>query len=63
MTEEPRPSLIDRILRRLGLRRPPPPRHDPPPDSFVREPRRPRPSSSSGAATLELPETDQEEND
>lgn len=61
MTEAPRQSLLDRILRRLGLRRPPPPpRHDPPPDSFVREPRRPRPSSSSGAATLELPETDQE---
>jgi hypothetical protein len=27
----------------------------PPPDSFVREPRRPRPSSPSTSAALELP--------
>ena len=28
---------------------------DPPPDSFVREPRKPRPQSSGGAVALELP--------
>ena len=42
----------------LGLARPRPTAHfldDPPPDSFVREPRRPRPSSSSGGVALELP--------
>lgn len=59
MNEEPRLSLLERALRRLGLRRRPPrSRHDPPADSFVREPRRPKPSVSGGAATLELPDDD-----
>ncbi len=31
---------------------------EPPPDIGVREPRRPRPSAPSGAALLELPQTD-----
>ncbi len=55
MNDAPRRSLFDRILRALGLRRDPPQRLEPP-DSFVREPRRPKPSHSGGAATLELPE-------
>jgi hypothetical protein len=31
---------------------------EPPPDSFVREPRRPKPFSPSSTAMLELPDTD-----
>jgi hypothetical protein len=31
---------------------------DPPPDSFVREPRRPRPAAPGGAVALELPDAD-----
>jgi hypothetical protein len=31
---------------------------EPPPDSFVREPRRPKPFSPSATAMLELPDTD-----
>jgi hypothetical protein len=44
--------MFTRLLEFLGLRKRPP-------DIGVREPRRPRPSSSSGAATLELPETEE----
>ena len=53
-----RESRFRRLLRFLGLARPRPEDFfvdDPPPDSFVREPRRPRPSSSSGGVALELP--------
>ena len=52
-----RPGLFERLRRFLGLRKDPPA----PPDSFVREPRRPTPSSSGGAATIELPETETED--
>jgi hypothetical protein len=31
---------------------------EPPPNSFVREPRRPKPFSPSATAILELPDTD-----
>ena len=31
---------------------------EPPPESFVREPRRPKPFSPSATAMLELPDTD-----
>jgi hypothetical protein len=51
-----------KLLRRIvaKLRRPPQLEDrstwgDPPPDIGVREPRRPRPSGSSGAATLDPP--------
>jgi hypothetical protein len=49
---DPKPSRITRLLRFLRLRRQPP-------DIGVREPRRPKPSASGGAITLELPETDE----
>ena len=58
-----RGGLVDRVLRKLGLRRPPEPTvfpDDLDPGVGVREPRRPRPSSSGGAVALELPpETDE----
>ncbi|HEY1513283.1 MAG TPA: hypothetical protein VGF66_05970 [Gaiellaceae bacterium] len=40
-------SLVNRVLVWLGLRK------QPPPDIGVREPRRPVPSGSSGAISLE----------
>ncbi|HEU5371338.1 MAG TPA: hypothetical protein VFU51_03020 [Gaiellaceae bacterium] len=40
-------SLVNRVLEWLGLRK------QPPPDIGVREPRRPVPSGSSGAISLE----------
>jgi hypothetical protein len=52
MEPEPKPGLITRLLEFLGLRKRPP-------DIGVREPRRPRPSASGGAVTLELPETEE----
>ena len=48
----PKRGLWTRFLELLGLRKPPPP------DAGVREPRRPKPSSSGGVATLERPESD-----
>jgi hypothetical protein len=46
--EAARPGLWERVMRLLGLRKPPP-------DIGVREPRRPKPSSSGGVATVERP--------
>jgi hypothetical protein len=43
-----------RDLRRCGDF----PLEDPPPDTFVREPRRPRPFQPGGAIALELPDRD-----
>jgi hypothetical protein len=54
-----RGGLVDRVLRKLGLRRrPPEPAVSPDdldPGLGVREPRRPRPNASGGAVALELP--------
>jgi len=50
--DRPKPPLWQRVLERLGLRKPPP-------DIGVREPRVPKPSSSGGVAMLERPETDE----
>jgi hypothetical protein len=44
-----RPGLVTRVLQFLGLRKQPP-------DIGVREPRRPIPSASGGAVSLDLPE-------
>ena len=44
-------AWFTRLLQKLGLRKRPP-------DSGVREPRRPVPSASGGAITLEPPEQD-----
>jgi hypothetical protein len=44
-----KPGLFTRLLRFLGLRKPPP-------DIGVREPRRPVPSASGGAVSLDEPE-------
>jgi hypothetical protein len=52
MESEPKPGLVTRLLQFLGLRKRPP-------DIGVREPRRPKPSASGGAVTLELPETEE----
>jgi hypothetical protein len=52
--EHAKPGYVTRLLQFFGLRRRPP-------DIGVREPRRPKPSASGGAATLELPETDERE--
>ena len=54
MVTDPKPGLFTRLLQFLRLRRQPP-------DIGVREPRRPKPSASGGAVTLELPETDERE--
>jgi hypothetical protein len=52
-------GFVTRVLEVLGLRRRPPRYGDwvdgDEPDCGVREPRRPRPSASGGAVTLELP--------
>jgi hypothetical protein len=57
-----RAGWAQRLLAFLGLRRPPrqpfAELDDQPPDIGVREPRRPRPESPGGAATLELPDTE-----
>lgn len=50
--------LLSRLLHSLGFGQ-----ADSPPDSFVREPRRPYPPSRGGAATLELPQTDDRQDD
>jgi hypothetical protein len=47
--EGKRPGLVTRVLQFLGLRKEPP-------DVGVREPRRPIPSASGGAVSLDLPE-------
>jgi hypothetical protein len=47
--ERKRPGLVTRVLQFLGLRKEPP-------DVGVREPRRPIPSASGGAVSLDLPE-------
>jgi hypothetical protein len=52
--EHAKPGFVTRLLEFLGLRRRPP-------DIGVREPRRPTPSASGGAITLELPKTDERE--
>jgi hypothetical protein len=55
---ERRPSLFKRIVTRFRKRRRLEDRSEwgePPPDIGVREPRRPRPSSSGGAAVLDPP--------
>jgi hypothetical protein len=52
MEPDPKPGYVTRLLQFLGLRKRPP-------DIGVREPRRPKPSASGGAVTLELPETDE----
>lgn len=52
MTSDQKPGWFTRLLEALGLRRRPP-------DIGVREPRRPVPSVSGGAVTLERPEQDQ----
>jgi hypothetical protein len=52
MERDPKPGVVTRLLEFLGLRKRPP-------DIGVREPRRPRPSASGGAVTVELPETDE----
>jgi hypothetical protein len=52
--EHAKPGFVTRLLEFLGLRRRPP-------DIGVPEPRRPKPSASGGAVTLELPETDERE--
>jgi hypothetical protein len=49
-----RPSLFQRVLQFLGLRKPPP-------DIGVREPRRPVPSASGGAVKLDEPKTEERE--
>jgi len=49
--ERKRPGLLTRVLQFLGLRKQPP-------DTGVREPRRPVPSASGGAMSLDLPEPD-----
>jgi hypothetical protein len=49
--ERDRPGLWQRILERLGLRKPPP-------DVGVREPRRPKAPAAGGVVTLEPPETE-----
>jgi hypothetical protein len=54
MMTDPKPGLLTRLLQFLRLRKMPP-------DIGVREPRRPKPSASGGAITLELPETDDHE--
>jgi hypothetical protein len=51
MEPDPKPGFVTRVLQFLGLRRRPP-------DIGVREPRRPKPSASGGAVTLDLPETE-----
>jgi hypothetical protein len=48
-TEPKRPGIVTRVLQFLGLRKQPP-------DIGVREPRRPVPSASGGAVSLDLPE-------
>jgi len=56
-----RPGLFRRIARFFHRRpdeRTPEERYDDPPLAGVREPRRPRPTGSAGAATLELPDAD-----
>jgi len=54
-----RGGLVDRVLRKLGLRRRPPEPavfpDDLDPGLGVREPRRPRPQAPGGAVALELP--------
>jgi hypothetical protein len=50
--DQDRPNLFQRALRFLGLRKPPP-------DIGVREPRRPVPSASGGAVSLEEPEPEE----
>jgi hypothetical protein len=52
--DDDRPNLLQRALQFLGLQKPPP-------DIGVREPRRPVPSASGGAVSLEEPETDEPE--
>jgi hypothetical protein len=56
-----RPSLLSRVLATLRFHRSL--RRcgdflleDPPPDSFVREPRKPRPHTPGGAIALKLPD-------
>jgi hypothetical protein len=59
-----RGGLVDRVLRKLGLRRRPPEPtvfpDDLDPGVGVREPRRPRPSEPGGAVALELPPNTEE---
>jgi hypothetical protein len=50
--------LLSRVLHSLGFGQ-----DNDPPQSFVREPRRPHPPSRGGAATLELPQTDDAQDD
>lgn len=50
--ERERPGLWTRLLQFLGLRKQPP-------DIGVREPRRPIPSASGGAVSLDLPEPEE----
>jgi hypothetical protein len=52
MESDPNQGLLTRVLQFLGLRKRPP-------DSAVREPRRPVPSASGGAVTLEPPDADE----
>jgi hypothetical protein len=47
-----KPGLFTRVLRFFGLQKPPP-------DSGVREPRRPVPSASGGAISLEPDEPEE----
>jgi hypothetical protein len=52
MEPDRKPGAFTRLMQFLGLRRQPP-------DIGVREPRRPVPSSSSGAVSLEPPEREE----
>jgi hypothetical protein len=49
---DPKPGLFTRLLQFLGLQKRPP-------DIGVREPRRPVPSASGGAVSLEPPDRDE----
>jgi hypothetical protein len=52
MEPDRKPGVVTRVLQFLGLRKQPP-------DIGVREPRRPVPSTSGGAASLEPPEREE----
>jgi hypothetical protein len=52
MEPDRKPGLVTRVLQFLGLRKRPP-------DIGVREPRRPVPSTSGGAVSLEPPEREE----
>jgi hypothetical protein len=53
-------GLLDRLRRRRRSPVSEDLRPESPPDIGVREPRRPRPSSGSGTAVVEPPETDEQ---